>query len=122
MKRAIMFVALLFPASLSICAAQEFSVLLIDARNGRPLPNEAITVTFTENDRSPKGFTVKTDANGTATLQLPAPLPPNILVRNYDLYPCYQLTSSDTQTLKKSGLVSRCSKQNQACRCKFSKE
>jgi hypothetical protein len=122
MRRVITFVALLFPVSLSICSAQEYSVLLIDARNGHPLPNESVTVTFTENERSPKGFTVKTDANGTASFQLPTPLPPNVLVRNYDLYPCYQLTSANTQALKQFGLVSRCSKQDQACRCNFSKE
>jgi hypothetical protein len=122
MKRVIVCVALLFPASLSVCSAQEFSVLLIDACNGHPLPNETVTVTFTENDRAPKGFTVKTDANGTATFQLPTPLPPNVPVRNYDLYPCYQLTPANTRALKKYGLVSRCSKQDQACQCNLSKE
>jgi hypothetical protein len=122
MKRVIMCAALLFPASLSICSAQEFSVCLVDARNGHPLPNETVTITFTENESSLKGLTVKTDANGTATFQLSTPLPPNVLVRNYDLYPCYQLTSTNTQALKQSGLVSRCSKQDQACRCNFSKE
>src|ERR1700724_2180864 len=110
MNRVIMHVALLFTASLSICCAQEFSVRLIDARNGHPLPNETVTVSFTENERSLKLFNVKTDANGTATFQLPTPLPPNVLVRNYDLYPCYHLTSAHTPALQQSGLVSRCSK------------
>lgn len=76
MKRVIMCAALLFPASLSICSAQEFSVRLVDARNGHPLPNETVTITFTENESSLKGLTVKTDANGTATFQLSTPLPP----------------------------------------------
>jgi hypothetical protein len=75
MKRVIINVAFLFTASLSICSAQTFSVRLIDARNGHPLPNETITVSFTENERSLKLFNVKTDANGTATFQLPTPLP-----------------------------------------------
>jgi len=105
MKRAIMCVALLLPAVFQTCSAQEFSVRLVDARNGRPLPNETVTITFTENERSSKGFTVKTDAKGTATFRLPTPLPPNVLVRNYDLYPCYRQTSANTQVLKQSGLV-----------------
>lgn len=122
MNRAIFSAAFLFLLSLSICSAQEFSVRLIDARNGRPLSNETVTITFTENQSTLKGFTVKTDSNGTATFQLPTPLPPNVLVRNYGLYPCYKLTSTDTAALKKSGLVSRCSKPDQACRCDFGKE
>jgi hypothetical protein len=122
MKRAIMHVGFLFTASLATCCAQEFTVRLIDARNGHPLPNETVTVSFTENERSLKLINVKTDANGIATFLLPTPLPPNVLVRNYRLYPCYQLTSANTQALKQSGLVSRCSKADQACRCNFSKE
>jgi hypothetical protein len=122
MKRVIISVSLLLLPSLSICSGQDFSVRLIDARNGHPLPHETVTITFTENQKSLKGFTVKIDANGTATFQLPAPLPPDVLVRNYDLYPCYQLTSANTQALQQSGIVSRCSKRDQACLCDFSKE
>jgi hypothetical protein len=118
----IVSIAILLLLSFSICSAQEFSVRLVDARNGQPLSNETLTITFTENQSALKGLTVKTDANGNATFHLPTPLPPNVLVRNYDLYPCYQLTSANTQALKQSGLVSRCSKQDQACRCNFSKE
>jgi len=122
MMRLMISVLLLLLAGLSISSAQDFSVRLIDVRNGRPLPHETVTITFTENQRSLKGFTVKTDANGTATFQLPVPLPPDVLVRNYDLYPCYLLTSANTQALKLSGIVSRCSQKDQACRCDFSKE
>jgi hypothetical protein len=119
MKLVIVCVAFLFLASLSICFAQEFSVRMIDARNGQALPNETVTVTFTEHEL--KGLTGKTDASGTVAFQLSTPIPLKVLVRNYDLYPCYQLTSVNTKTLMQSGIVSRCSKQDQACRCNFSK-
>lgn len=122
MKRTILSIATLLLLGFSICSAQEFSVRLIDARNGQPLPNKALTITFTENERALKGFTVRTDVNGNANFHLPTPLPPNVLVRNYDLYPCYQLTAANTQDLQQSGLVSRYSQQEQACRFNFSKE
>ena len=122
MYRPIISVAFLVLLSLSICYAQEFSVRLIDARNGHPLSNETVTITFTENQKALKGFSVKTDAHGSAAFQLPSPLPPNVLVRNYHLYPCYNWTSTNTELLKQSGLVSRCSKEDQECRCVFDKE
>lgn len=107
----------------TIGSAQDFSVQLIDARNGHPLPNRPVTVTFIrEGAKSFEGFSLKTDANGTAVFRLPSPVPQHVQLNAYDLYPCYQLTTLDVPALKESGIVSRCSKESQACQCNFSKE
>jgi hypothetical protein len=104
-------------------SAQDFSVQLIDARNGHLLPNRPVTVSFIRDGaKSFEGFSLKTDANGTAVFRLPSPVPHHIQLNAYDLYPCYQVTTLDVTALKEVGIVSRCSKQSQACQCNFSKE
>ena len=104
-------------------SAQDLSVQLIDARDGHPLPNRPLTVTFIrEGAESFDGFSLKTDASGKAVFRLPSPIPHHVQLNAYDLYPCYQLTTLDVGVLKTAGIVSRCSKQSQACRCNFSKE
>jgi hypothetical protein len=112
-------------AQASICTAQDFSVRLIDVRNGRPFPNQTVTIQYRKiaaGSSEFETFAIKTDANGVATVQLPTPTPPKVSVTAYDLYPCYDLLPTDTQQIKEFGLASHCSKPTQSCRCKFSKQ
>ena len=46
MKCKLIFISLLFFAHASICTAQDFSVRLIDVRNGRPFPNQTVTIQY----------------------------------------------------------------------------
>jgi hypothetical protein len=122
MKCKLIFISLLFFARASICTAQEFSVRLLDVRNGRPFPNQTVTIQYRKTaGRSSdfETFAIKTDANGGATFQLPTPTP-KVSVTAYDLYPCYELLPTDTQQIREFGLASHCSKSAQGCRCKFS--
>ena len=123
MKCRLIFVSLLFFVQVSICSAQGFSVRLIDVHNGRPFPNQTVTIQYRKiAEELVETFAVKTDANGSATFQLPLPTPSHVSVTAYDLYPCYSLLPLDTQQLIKFGLASHCSKPPQGCRCKFNKQ
>jgi hypothetical protein len=118
-------VSLLFLAHTSIGSAQELSVRLADVRNGRPFPNQTVTIQYRKivgGSATFETFTIRTDSNGSASFQLPTPVPPKINVTAYDLYPCYSLLPIDTQQLWETGIASHCSKSSQGCRCKFSKE
>ena len=99
MKSRLIFVSLLFFAQMSICSAQDFSVRLIDVRNGRPFPNQTVTIQYRKITGGSLDFetlAIKTDANGSATFQLPTPTPPKVSVTAYDLYPCYDLLPTDS--------------------------
>ena len=120
----LIFLWLLFLAQTSICSAQDFSVRLIDVGNGRPFPNQTVTIQYrktAEGSLDFETFAIKTDVNGTVTFQLP-PTPQKVSVTAYDLYPCYSLLPNDTRQLKEFGLTSHCSKPSQGCRCKFSNQ
>jgi len=124
-KPSLMLVSFLLFAEMSICSAQDFSVRLVDVRNGRPFPNQTVTIQY----RKIAGglldfetFTIKADANGSAAFKLPSPTPPKVSITAYDLYPCYDLQPTDTQQLREFGLATHCSKPSQGCRCKFSKQ
>lgn len=108
----------------SICPAQDFSVRLINVRNGRPFPNHTVTIQYRKTVEQSLDFetlTVKTNENGSAIFHLPMPLPRKVSVTTFDLYPCYDLQPTDTQQLGELGVASHCSKPSQGCRCKFSK-
>jgi len=121
----LILVSLLFLSHMSICSAQDFSVRLIDVRNGRPFPNQTVTIQYRKiagGSLAFETFAIKTDANGSASFQLPTAAPPKVNVTAYDLYPCYSLLPIDTQQLREIGIASHCSKPSQGCRRKFSKQ
>lgn len=112
-------------AHVSTASAQDFTVRLIDVRNGRPFPGQTVTVVYRETVGTAvyfKSFTIKTDASGIASCRLPTPAPAKVSFATYYLYPCYDLQPSDTQQLRESGLATHCSKPSQGCHCKFSNE
>src|SRR5438067_10693590 len=97
-----MLVSFLLFAEMSICSAQDFSVRLIDVRNGRPFPNQTVTIQYRKiagGSSAFETFAIKTDANGSVSFQLPSPAPPKVNVTAYDLYPCYSLLPIDTHQL-----------------------
>jgi hypothetical protein len=102
------------------CSAQGFKIRLLDARNARPVANETIRVQF-QVPQTPELQTLeeKTDKDGVATFILPDPAPQQISVLDLQLYPCYSRAPVKTQEIFGQGLVSRCSKPIQACRCRF---
>ncbi len=107
-----------------ICSAQEVTVLALDVRTGNPLANETVSMQFhIAQVPELQELEVKTRADGKAQFHLPTPIPSKISVYlpNRRLYPCSVLSGVDTQQVIADGLVSRCSKPTQGCRCKFGK-
>jgi hypothetical protein len=100
-------------------------VRLADVHNGRPFPNQTVTIQYRKivgGSAAFETFTIRTDSNGSASFQLPTPVPPKVNVTAYDLYPCYSLLPIDTQQLRETGIASHCSTPSQGCRCRFSRE
>ena len=107
------------------CLAQDVTVRLVDVRNGQVLANEPVSLQFhVPQVPAPQSLEGKTGIDGVAKFHLPEPVPPKIavLVTNERLYPCYSLLEQETRRVVHEGLVSRCSKPQQGCRCKFSKQ
>ena len=105
-----------------VCSAQDVTVLLLDSRNGHPLASETISVQFhVPQVADLRVFEAKTGADGTTTLHLPQPIPQAISVFpvNPKFYPCSDLLPFNTHQVIAEGLVSRCCKPIQQCRCKF---
>lgn len=102
------------------------TIRLLDVRNGKPLPNQTITVTFPHDEHASRlpSLEVKTGVDGTAVFYLPQASPMLVNVTSEaetDLYTCSTRLSTDVEQVLTDGLVSRCSKGVQACRCKFGK-
>lgn len=123
------FAALLLIASafsrVPVCSAQDVTVLLLNARNGHPLANETVSVQFhVPQVADLRVFEAKTGADGTTTLHFPQPIPQAISVFpvNPKFYLCSDLLPFDTHQVIAEGLVSRCCKPTQQCRCKFGKQ
>lgn len=108
-----------------VCWAQDITIRLLDVRNARPLANETVNVQFhVAREDDIRMLKAKTGPDGTTTLRLPEPMPQAIFVlAGYpDLYPCSALSTIDTHQVISEGLVSRCCKPVQQCRCKFGKQ
>lgn len=123
------FAAFLFIASAfslgPVCSAQDVKVRLLDSRNGHPLANETLSVQFhVPQVADLRVFEAKTGGDGTTTLHLPQPTPQqfSVFVVNSKFYPCSALSPINTHQAISEGLVSRCCKPIQQCRCKFGKQ
>jgi len=106
------------------CLAQDITVRVVDVRNGQALTNQAVSVQFHVPQVSElQTLEDKTGSDGIAKFRLPEPAPPKISVSVRErLYPCYSLFLQETQTVFHDGVVSRCSRPQQRCYCKFSKQ
>lgn len=106
--------------------AQEITVRLIDCRSGTPYADKLVTIQFFHrvNTLQPE-WKAKTRANGTVEFELPKP--PTLFSvfpgTGDDLYPCSDMVfkPTDFDRIISEGVVSRCSKKTQGCRCKFGK-
>jgi hypothetical protein len=106
--------------------AQEIAVKVLDCRNGMPYADRLVTFGFFGTEKNPQipDLKAKTAANGTATFHLSEGMPAQFMVfpgTRKDLYPCSTLLPIDVHRIISEGLVSRCSKNVQGCRCKFGK-
>jgi hypothetical protein len=113
------------PAQLGNSPAQDVTVRLVDVRNGHVFANETVNMQFHVLQVSElQTLESKTRSDGTAKFRLPVPIPPNLAVyaTSEQLYMCSQLVDIDTKKIIDEGLVSRCSKPTQGCRCKFSRQ
>ena len=119
-SRRVAVLLLLVCCCTSLCFAQDFSVLLLDIRNGDPIQNGKVRVHFHVSG-SPELQTIvaSTAPNGTAKFHLPAPMPRQIAIQVDSLYPCFNLFPSDAKEIFATGITSRCSKGPQGCRCHF---
>lgn len=105
------------------CLAQELRVRLLDVRNLRPVANQTITVQFhISGTPELQSLEEKTDGDGVASFVLPNTIGEEISVHDSQLYPCYSLAPIKTQEIFSEGVLSRCSKPSQGCRCTFGKQ
>ena len=110
----------------SISTAQEITVRLLDCRTGVPYADKIVTFGFfhPENTAEPPKLRAKTAVDGTAVFHVSETLPAQAMVfpgTGKDLYPCSSLLPIDMRQVSTEGIVSRCSKKFQGCRCKFGK-
>ena len=106
--------------------AQEITVRLLDCRSGTPYADKLVTISFFHPANAPQPeWKAKTGADGAVEFRLPKPL---MLFRVFpgtgnDLYPCSDMVfkPTDLDRVISDGVVSRCSKRTQGCRCKFGK-
>jgi hypothetical protein len=119
------------------CAAQnsdpaeppEITVRLLDCRSGTPYADKLVTIQFfhAENTTQPPDMKARTAADGTVVFSLPEMTPPGLFKvfpgTSNDLYPCSDMVfkPTDLDRIISEGVVSRCSKKTQGCRCKFGK-
>jgi hypothetical protein len=109
-----LFLAVLGQAPSS--SAQEITVRLIDTRSGRVFANTAVKVYFAPHQMLEE----KTGIDGVVKFHLPQPPPSKVSVRPQDdLTSCSTQYPIDTQQIFGEGLISRCSKKTEPCRCKF---
>ena len=125
----IAFLALLFVFFASTqCSAQEISVRLLDARNGRPYAHRLVFIEFrrvrTAAVEQIPGFPplkAETNNDGIASFHVPNGSPPfvDVLLRD-NLYLCSDLLPVELETITTTGVVSHCSA-GARCHCKLAK-
>ncbi|HKV93564.1 MAG TPA: hypothetical protein VJW20_13540 [Candidatus Angelobacter sp.] len=104
-------------------STQKISIRLVDVSSGRAYANETIQVQFhIPQVAELQTLEGKTAIDGGAEFHLPETISSKIAViaTNERLYPCYRSFPIDTRTVIRDGLVSRCAKPTEGCRCKFS--
>jgi len=109
-------------ALVSNCSAQEISVLLLDARNGHPYAHKTVYLQFRSGSKAlPESLKAETEDNGVAHFHLPDLRPISVEVSDGDhrLYPCSPLTPVQVDEIAATGIVGRCSKSRDGCRCRF---
>src|SRR5215469_4071068 len=101
--------------------ANQITVRVIDIRNGQVVANEEVNVQFHTGNSQLQRLDGKTGSDGTVGFLLPEPIPATISVMaSTQRYPCYSLLPVETDRILRDGMLSRCSKPSQGCRCKFS--
>ena len=108
---------------------QEVTVRLLDCRSGTPYADKLISVGLFHpaNTPQPPDLKAKTAVDGTVAFRLPKMARPGLFRvfpgTGNDLYPCSPMVfyPTDLNRIMSDGIVSRCSKKVQGCRCKFGK-
>jgi hypothetical protein len=118
-------VLLLF-SLLSSSAAQDIKVRLLDCRTGIAYADKAVRLGFFHPQGTPEipDLEAQTTADGAAVFHFSEKMPSRFMVFpgiGKDLYPCSTLLPIDLREVISKGIVSRCSKTVQGCRCKFGK-
>jgi len=105
---------------------QEITIRLVDCRNGTRYADKLVTIQFFHPVNAPQPeWKAKTGMDGTVEFQLPKP--PTLFSvlpgTGNDLYPCSDMIfkATDLDRIISEGVVSRCSKKTQGCRCRFGK-
>jgi hypothetical protein len=96
------------------CLAQEITVLVMNADDGRPMRKVSMTVSALRGETPLRSdgdsLSLKTDLNGEAHFTLPNPAPPHIIV-NVDLpssrWDCLCLVTGFTKDVIQKGFVSK---------------
>ena len=104
-------------------AAKHVTVRLMDVRNGRPVANKRVIVQFFSGAThlvQVRRLDGNTASDGTVAFPIPEPMPPFIVATaTTELYACYTIAPLDTERILRDGILSRCSKPGQGCRCRF---
>lgn len=104
----------------------EIRVRLIDCRDARPYTGRPVSLRFFHREGTPPipDLQAKTATDGTAVFRLSEGMPRQFMAdpgTGNDLYPCSTLLPISVHDVVSQGMVSRCSKNVQGCRCKFGK-
>jgi len=107
-------------------AAQDIKVRLLDCRTGSAYTDKMVRLGFFHPQGTPEipDLKAQTAADGTAVFHFSEKLPSQFIVlpgTGKDLYPCSTLLPIDLREVISKGIISRCSKTVQGCRCKFGK-
>lgn len=65
----------------STCFAQELTIRVLNAKDGKPLPEESVTVQFLGQAAAPPPLQLQTDQIGEARFDVPTPSPKVLSVR-----------------------------------------
>lgn len=108
----------------SSCVAQDIKVRLLDCRTGSAYADKTVRLGFFHPEGTPEipDLKAQTTAGGTVVFHFSENLPSQFIVlpgTGKDLYPCSTLLPIDLREVTSKGIVSRCSKTVQGCRCKF---
>jgi len=98
-----------------ICLAQEITVRVVSAANGRPVPKQAVSVSFPYGETNEMEIPAKhavlnleTDANGEAHFKLPDPPPAHFAAQvrvDWSHWNCLCIITGSTNDLVQKGIL-----------------
>lgn len=92
----------------STCFAQELTIRVVNAKDGKPLPKESVTVQFLGQAAAPPPLQLHTDQTGNARFEVPTPSPKVLSVRvvlTSEHWHCACLVMTETAKVVRDGVT-----------------